>query len=1717
MLKDAPMYGKAILMAMTSEEERTSMVRVHSDYGFTFLQTDKPIYTPNEKVRIRCIRLDEHLKSVHDTLKLKIKNPQNIAMQIVNYDQTRDGSKFFLDHEFQFPPSPMLGMWHVIVSYGQNLEFQKNVSFEVAEYVLPTFSVALESPKYISPSTTLVTGIAKAFYVYGKPVSGIITFKFGIKDMKTQKITMIGRTSVKNLVNGTAHYKFSSIEFQVFEWFPAIRNHRFVVEATVIEDATGKREKQTDDSCVFLEKPYTISFYNSYNDFKRFDSTLLNFQVLDPFDAPAKNIPVMIQIRSHDLVINKTTDQNGEVSLKVKPKYGDTKIVVEVVTKIAGVPDQEQTSAEHTMHLHQSPLAFVIIKNITNHTFNVGEIYSTEIVIEGATYLFQKIKVFVVSRGRITMLKEIEDGDKFELNIRSHMKPHVRILAVAFNNNYFIADSVRLSVSGDNCGLKVDYDTDRENKTVVEPGDLINFKVEGVSGDRVALLGVDEAVYALRDKNILTKRTVINELQQRDTGCGVGGGLDAFDVVLNTGLIAVGFKRNELGSHCKMFEKRRAKREAETDVLVRKYDGTEKNCCLLGMTDDKLRRNCTAKVKILRNYLSDKKHNKCHLAFMECCKAATNPKIESVIQSHTTGVTAAQPPQISHSQTFGKTNFIHIAYEDEYEKRTFVRHDFRETWLFDVLVMNGSQVKHSVNLPHSITTWNVNAMSVSRSRGLCMLDVPLRLVSFKPIFIQVNLPFSVVKSEQIEMTVTVFNYGEQRLSVIVYMYGVEDVCSEAEAGEKSDRRKVSLDPNSAKTVAFPLVPLKTGKFDIKVVSLSPYGSDIVLKTLNVIPQGVRVENDYTFQLDPKNSQSRRRRAVITDKFKDEIDENKGIQRSQLELTPNHLSPLVVPNSHECIISAIADRYGVTVKTALSDLTHLIRKPQGCGEQTILFMAPTLFTLKYLDSTNRLTADQKFRAVKFLSEGYQRELMFRKNDGSYSAFTSRPASVWLTAFVMKIFCQTYPSLPAAMDPSVIDTGTKWLLQKQQADGSWVETTPVVHQRIMGGVNGQIPMTAFVSIALHECKRIENIMDYSSDFVKPLKKAEQYLLGKQKEIANQNNALVMALTAYSLTFSDNPSSSLNATQSLKSVANLDDSRNQMFWRDTFNIETAGYALLAIIHSGSRNSLDAQAVANYLNAQRSFSGSFDSSQDTVVALEALWQFSSLQYRLAESKVSLVCNITSHSRRFKRSLRFGEDNALVMQQFRADAVNEVMEFVTQGSGVGLMSVKLRYNVLESPEKLCRFDIDIKVEEYKEPVIVNVDNNWSSFFNSFPNELIEDLGIERNSKVDSKRVTRSAKGFFNKLSQLWPYKSSKNSSSQLLSTTEGPPRSASGLVLVSSFESRVVGNGKGFNETVEDDSDMKIVNESNQPSQNESKFTLKLTVCTRFLGKSDSEMGIIDVGILSGYVPNKQDLEAIRLTANSAVSKYEITSRSVIFYLDSIPFSKPVCIEFKIVREVIVANMQAAIVKVYDYYQKGTFVYIASNYKRILFISLFTGHQCSQLYSPTRITEYLNTTCISDVCECAKREICPQKKQLYELGEIATVKMISARDKLKHLICSSKYDFVWTGRIVGNKSLNGYNLLRFRIDKPLKGGESRHNTQVLTVSQECFTEYLFAQKEFIIFGRSQDDESKYIDNNSILYNYGNDEISDERHANIKKLIVWIINLADKSGWKCAK
>ena len=118
------------------------------------------------------------------------------------------------------------------------------------------------------------------------------------------------------------------------------------------------------------------------------------------------------------------------------------------------------------------------------------------------------------------------------------------------------------------------------------------------------------------------------------------------------------------------------------------------------------------------------------------------------------------------------------------------------------------------------------------------------------------------------------------------------------------------------------------------------------------------------------------------------------------------------------------------------------------------------------ATNQLKPAIESRALNYLEIGYQQELTYRHEDGSFSAFGEADASgsTWLTAFVAKSFYQANKYIN--IEKQIIYDALKWLSSKQDSNGSFPEVGKVSHRDMQGGAAKGLALTAYTLITFLE---------------------------------------------------------------------------------------------------------------------------------------------------------------------------------------------------------------------------------------------------------------------------------------------------------------------------------------------------------------------------------------------------------------------------------------------------------------------------------------------------------------------------------------------------------------------------------------------------------------------------------------------------------------------------
>ncbi|XDV12116.1 hypothetical protein PO909_000848 [Leuciscus waleckii] len=152
--------------AFRATEERKVMFRRYQP--LTFIQTDKPIYNPGQAVNFRVVTMDAKfvpLDQMYSLVVVEDHNNNRIG-QWTNVSST--GWILQLSHKLN--PEAQIGMYTLKAFIGDQMISHV---FEVRKYVLPKFDVTVNAPQMYSVADVGLKVEACAKYTYGQPVPGL--------------------------------------------------------------------------------------------------------------------------------------------------------------------------------------------------------------------------------------------------------------------------------------------------------------------------------------------------------------------------------------------------------------------------------------------------------------------------------------------------------------------------------------------------------------------------------------------------------------------------------------------------------------------------------------------------------------------------------------------------------------------------------------------------------------------------------------------------------------------------------------------------------------------------------------------------------------------------------------------------------------------------------------------------------------------------------------------------------------------------------------------------------------------------------------------------------------------------------------------------------------------------------------------------------------------------------------------------------------------------------------------------------------------------------------------------------------------------------------------------------------------------------------------------------------------------------------------------------
>ncbi|XP_056150214.1 CD109 antigen [Lampris incognitus] len=585
--------------------------------------------------------------------------------------------------------------------------------------------------------------------------------------------------------------------------------------------------------------------------------------------------------------------------------------------------------------------------------------------------------------------------------------------------------------------------------------------------------------------------------------------------------------------------------------------------------------------------------------------------------------------------------------EDGREPRE--RRSFPETWLWlESHTGDSTTAEMTLTVPDSITTWTATAFVMSQNLGLGILETPVELIVYQDFFLSLNLPAYIIRGEELVLEVSLFNYLPHDLEVMVIVAESETfefVFPDNEELSMASVRRLSVGRDSGASVLVPIKPLVLGEIPVSVKAISSVASDAIRKMVLVKPEGLEQSFSTSLLLEFAASERTLSREIT---FTFPAD--------------------VVEGSERAKVTAVGDILGPSI----TGLDSLIQMPYGCGEQNMIHFAPNIYVLQYLGASGQTDQALVDKATSYMLKGYERELAYQRADGSFSAFgdSDSSGSTWLTAFVLRCFLQARPFI--SIDPLVLQRAAAWLGSQQGVDGRFLEPGRVIHTELQGGLDGPVALTAYVLMALLEDDTLKG------GYASRVSAALLYLETRLALGVSSNYSL--ALLCYALSLSDSSSSN----QSLNQLLGRAEMRDGVpFWSSphvglsaswqprTTDIEMAAYLLLSL-QQGDRTE-EGLALMKWLSQQRNHLGGYGSTQDTVVALQALSTFAASS---GSDDLNLTIRVNTGPSDTVASFHIDHTNHLLHQSQRIDAEEELtLQVTAEGQGFALFQLNVFYN----------------------------------------------------------------------------------------------------------------------------------------------------------------------------------------------------------------------------------------------------------------------------------------------------------------------------------------------------------------------------------------------------------------------------------------------------------
>ncbi|XP_062523462.1 complement C3-like [Corticium candelabrum] len=1334
-----------------------------------FVQTDKPVYTRNDEVNIRIITVNSRLvPKLLENVVVDILDPRNVTVDRTEIKSAQELK--ITRRKIQLGLEPVVGDWTILAKYGFKNNLTSRFSFEVKDYVLPRFDVKITPPRYVLQTNQYIKVTITAKYTFDKVLLGSVAVELGVWRGKGNISVFYNNTHILGSYDDGG--KPLMIPNSGYGVFPL--GKRLWIRAIATERGSGVRFTQTDMTATFTSNPYMIEFDRSKPFYKPGMPLESSVKVTYPNGYPAAEINLNFSDQFGQKY-SASTDYNGFAKLTLNTNRNSSNITCQVkpageqvITEFVFLPFKPtctNPSSQFTIKL--GPRDDAIIK--------VGEMCQFEIIVNELTQEKIDMTFLVFSHGLIqhSTTSSLSKGfNTLGISVEPHWSEKFHLIGYYYDQS---CDSISTDVLTVQVEQTFTNEIEiRPQMTSVSPGSTVTLEVRTEPNSDVALLAVDSGMYALNNKNKLTREQVFDHLKDFDISCPVedlnSEGL--FNAIGLSVLSNLDFTTTERAdTRCPKQQTRRKRNAPETK--------NDKCCTSFGLSLGSRLRNEAEKLK-------DKPEEFSMYIFNQC-----NREYEKLIEGQTTVNSLSVKCVLTNDclkkfLKYCQGNRVRsgVAVLGNYiiENEEFVtqRSYFPHVWLVDKTFTSDQNgiLRTNVNVPHSITSWILQGMSLSSS-GFGVAK-PKTLQAYKSVFIECRMPFSARRLEQISIVCLAYNFNRNELNAKVKLLNTpESICTSAGVGgTQVIREKLILKGTSSHSIVIHVVPLDLGTHRLTVQLLTIMGTDEVVYHLKVEPEGIWMDQLFTVELDPQDLNFPRRqrcRSAPDPELKQTCFDNRSCSsrtHNRVRMTKDECCdvrnfywtphgwgdncetcPLtgiyrrtnvskvengkaqdnyfrlvlpedVVPESDQAFVT-ITGSYLQNAKIRSPRAKQLQGLPSDTNEQTVFALGISVANLRYMKFMGQNGSSQYRDLLSATKQTFQNVIDQKDKNGSYRAYWSQ-SSTYFMATTLTIL--TSASEFVFVDKKVLNDA-KDVVASRMKDSCILEDQE-------SDTNFNIVSLAAHAIASFSGKISRKVFCPKSGSENCICCSNHRIINSFRRWRRDADDYTRSWVFYAMTLACLPQNGDNCcNETFREILRVDmckaaqTRKGRRFWSDEPDaddvatsraITTTAIMLCAYVAKGDIE--EARPVARWLSSVRNTNLQLPSTESTYWTQECLTAFS----RVLQQQRNLNVKSSVVNDSFANTVNVDHSNRDVEQSFKIPSEG-LLKVTTTGNGVGFMQVKLSYNTIKYDNEKCHFTFTV---------------NTSNLNNSTENEkqVLVSLCIRHQLTVSANSVTVEVK-----------------------------------------------------------------------------------------------------------------------------------------------------------------------------------------------------------------------------------------------------------------------------------------------------------------------------------------------------------------------------------------